>query len=142
MKKTTMKKAAIENIFIWMVLFVGFATLFFFVIDYATVLRVRDNMNAISDYGANYVGVNGIGDDLTTQINAMRSNSIVQLNPSQADTSVICIPNANNQYKVIFITQTTNNSFKFYENKLITSRAVFNQSSSDTITCTLNITLN
>ncbi len=142
MKKTTMKKAAIENIFIWMVLFVGFMTLFFFVIDYATVLRVKDNMNAISDYGANYVGVNGTGDDLTTQINAMKSNSIVQLTAGQANTGTICITNANNQYKVIFITQSTNNSFKFFGNKLITSRAVFNQSGSDTITCTLDITLN
>jgi Flp pilus assembly protein TadG len=141
MKKTTMKKAAIENIFIWMVLFVGFATLFFFVIDYATVLRVKDNMNAISDYGANYVGVNGTGDDLTTQINAMKSNSIVELTAGQANTGSICISNANNQYKVIFITQATN-LFKFYDKKLITSRAVFNQSGSDTITCTLDITLN
>ncbi len=140
MKKTTMKKAAIENIFIWLVLFVGFATLFFFIIDYATILRIKDNMNAISDYGANYVATNGMGDDISTQINDMKLITIQNVN---ANTGAICNIDAAraNQYKVIFITQA-DSSYKFYNNQLRTSRAVFNQTSSDTIVCRLVITLN
>jgi Flp pilus assembly protein TadG len=141
MKKVVMKKAGIENVFIWMILFLGFASLFIFIINYATILRIQDNMNAISDYGANYVAINGRGDNISDQINSMKATSI---NNVSANTNAICNIDAArpNEYKVIFTTITSNTSYKFYGNKLSASRAVFNQSSSDTIVCTLEITLN
>lgn len=137
-KNESLKKGYIENILLWMVMFIGFVTLFFFVIDYATIVRVKDNMDAISDYGSRNVAINGIGNDLSTYINDMKVNSI---NTVSADTTTICSSNANNAYQVIFITQTTNNSFKFFDSKLVSKRVVFNDDSSDTVTCTLNITL-
>lgn len=141
MKKKQMKKAAIENIFVWIVLFVGFATFFFFIIDYATILRVKDNMQALSDYGANYVAINGVGDNISTSLNDIKANSI---NSISADTNSICneVTNSPLDYQVVFTTQTTNNSYKFYGKKLSATTAVFNQQSGNTITCTLNITLN
>ena len=136
--ENNMKKAYIENILLWMVMFIGFVTLFFFVIDYATIVRVKDNMDAISDYGARNVAINGIGTDLSTNINSMKVNAI---NTVSADTNTICTTNTNGAYQVIFITETTNTEFKFFGNKLGSKRVVFNDNSSDTITCTLNITL-
>lgn len=138
MKKDNMKKAYIENVLLWMVMFIGFVTLFFFVIDYATIVRIKDNMDAISDYGARNVAINGIGQDLSTNINNMKVQGI---NNVSADTSSICTSNANNAYQVIFITQTTNNSYKFYGDTLTSRRVVFNEQNSNTVTCTLNITL-
>ncbi len=133
-----MKKAYIENVLLWMVMFIGFVTLFFFVIDYATIIRIKDNMDAISDYGARVVANDGVGSDLSATINSMKVNGI---NSVSADTSSICTTNANNAYQVIFVTQTTNTEFKFFGNQLGSKRVVFNENSSDTITCTLNITL-
>lgn len=133
-----MKNAYIENILLWMVMFIGFATLFFFVIDYATIVRVKDNMDAISDYGSKVVAENGIGTDLSANINSMKVKAI---NTVSADTNTICTTNANGAYQVIFITETTNTEFKFFGNKLGSKRVVFNENSSDTITCTLIITL-
>ena len=133
-----MKKAYIENILLWMVMFIGFVTLFFFVIDYATIVRVKDNMDAISDYGARVVSNSGIGVDLSTNINSMKVNAI---NTVSANTNTICSTDANGAYQVIFITKTTNNEFKFFGNNLGSKRVVYNENSSDTITCTLNITL-
>lgn len=136
--KEIMKKAYIENVLLWMVMFIGFVTLFFFVIDYATIVRVKDNMDAISDYGSRMVALNGVGADLSTNINGMKVNAI---NNVSADTNSICVTTANGAYQVIFITQTTNTEFKFFGNQLGSRRVVFNETSTDTITCTLNITL-
>lgn len=137
-KEQSFKKAYIENILLWMVMFIGFVTLFFFVVDYATIVRVKDNMDAISDYGSRNVAISGIGTDLSSNINGMKVNAI---NNVSADTNTICTVNANGAYQVIFITQTTNNSYKFFGNNLVSKRVVFNENNSNTITCTLNITL-
>lgn len=136
-----MKKAAIENILIWMVLFTSFATFFFFIINYATILRVQDNMIAISDYGANYVAANGIGDNISTDLNRIKVDGINTI--SSADTGVICneVSNVPLNFTVIFKTETTNTSYKFYGDSLSATKAVFNQQSGNTITCTLKITL-
>lgn len=119
-------------------MFIGFATLFFFVIDYATIVRIKDNMDAISDYGARVISDNGIGVDLSTDINNMKANGI---NTISADSTAICTETANGAYQVIFITQTTNTSYKFFGSNLISKRVVFNENSTNTITCTLNVTL-
>lgn len=137
-EKKSMKKAYIENILLWMVMFMGFVTLFFFIIDYSTIVRVKDNMDAISDYGARNVAISGIVNDLSTNINNMKVSGINTVN---ADTTSICVNTTNNSYQVIFITQTTNTDYKFFGNQLVSKRVVFNQVNSDTVTCTLNITL-
>ena len=137
-EEKNMKKAYIENILLWMVMFIGFATLFFFIINYASIVRVKDNMDAISDYGARNVAINGIGSDLSANINNMRVSAV---NNVAADTSTICASVSNNAHQVIFITQTTNLDYKFFGNQLFSKRVVFNDVNSDTVTCTLNITL-
>lgn len=137
-EKGNNKKAYIENVLLWMVMFIGFVTLFFFVIDYATIVRIKDNMDAISDYGARQVAINGIGDDLSGNINNMKVSGI---NTVTADTTSICVSNANNAYQVIFITRTTNSSYKFYSSNIQSKRVVFNEQNSNTVTCTLNVTL-
>ena len=68
-KIDTKKPAYIENIILWMVMFIGFATMFFFVIDYATIIRTKDNIDALSDYGANVIAVQGVGTDMIAELN-------------------------------------------------------------------------
>ncbi len=139
-KTTNMKKAAIENILVWIVLFAMFASIFFFVINYTVIIRAKDTMDAIADFGSNYVAVNGIGDDLSNRMNDIKSRNFSNIN---ADTSTICNTNNDNEYKVIFNVTATNNNLYFYNGQLFSKRVVFNQDGTgDTITCDLSVTIN
>lgn len=136
-KKEEMKPAYIENILIWMVMFIGFVTLFFFVIDYASIVRIKDNMDALSDFGARSIAINGTGTDISAQLNVTSVNAINAITSGNLNCNSV----ANNAFQVIFITQATNSSYKFFNNQLTSRRVVFNEVNSNTVTCTLNITL-
>lgn len=135
-----MKPAAIDLIFVWIVLFAMFVSIFFFIINYASIIRTKDTIDALADYGANYIGTNGVGDDLSATMNSIATKSFANIN---ADTSVICsAPVSNNTFQVTFIVTSTNNSFYFYNGQLSSRRVVFNQQDSTGITCNLSVTLN
>jgi|GEM_PF-3932886 len=138
-KQKNMKSAAIENIFVWMMIFVGFTSLFFFVINYATILRIQDNMNAISDYGANYIANNGTGTDISANINDISVSGIDNV----TSANLVCNESTNvpPDYQVSFTTESSNNSYKFYGSKLSATRVVYNQLSGNTIDCTLTVNL-
>ena len=138
-KKKEMKPAYVENIILWMVMFVGFATFFFFVIDYSTIVRVKDNMDAMSDYGANRIAREGVSTDITSELNDMKVAKVNAI----TSANIVCnsVADTPPTYQVIFITQTSNNSIEFYNKKLSTKRVVFNEVNSQTVTCTLTVTL-
>jgi len=139
-----MKPAYIENILLWMVMFIGFAGLFFFVINYASIVRIKDNMDAISDYGALRISKDGLTLDtdlFTTKLNNMKVSAINTIDATMG-VDLNCTTVADAAYQVTFITQTTNTSYKFFNNQLISKRVVYNESNSNSVTCTLDITLN
>lgn len=136
-KNKKLKPAYVENIIIWLVIFVGFVTMFFFTINYASILRVKDNMDAISDYGANMIAVNGVDVEMIDQINDIALPLVSNIDSGD----LTCNSVVDNAYQVIFNTQTSNTEYKFYEKQLLTQRIVFNQVNSNSVTCTLTITL-
>ncbi|WP_320035938.1 hypothetical protein [Halarcobacter sp.] len=142
MKINDMKKAYIENILLWIVMFIGFVTLFFFVLNYAKIARVKDNMDAISDYGARLISTNGIGaitiNTFVTRANNIAVNGIAQISSGNVVCNIdntIVPPN----YQVIFTTQL-DSGVSFYNKQIVSRRAVFNESGPGTVTCTLTIT--
>lgn len=135
-----MKPAAIDLIFVWIVLFAMFVSIFFFIINYASIIRTKDTIDALADYGANYIGTNGVGDDISTTMNSIATRNFANID---ADTSAICnAPVADNTFQVTFIVTSTNNSFYFYNGQLSSKKVVFNQQDSNGITCNLSVTLN
>lgn len=138
-KQHEMKSAVIENIILWMVMFIGFATLFFFVIDYAKIIRIKDNMNALSDYSSRVVALNGTGNltALATNLNTIKVTAVNTISAGDFNCNTV----NNNTYQVIFTTITSNSSYEFFTDKLSSTKAVFNQVNSNTINCTLTITL-
>ena len=138
-KIVKMKNAAIESVLVWMLTFIGFGTLFYFVINYAMIIRVQDNMNALCDYGANMIAEEGVGADIVTKLNEISTGNIATIGAGD----IVCnsVTESPLTYQVVFTTVTTNQDYKFYTEALQTSRAVFNQVSGDTVTCTLTITL-
>lgn len=138
-KNHHMKKAAIETIFVWIVIFTIFVSIFFFVIQYTTIVRVKDTMDSIANYASNYIATNGVGDDLSSRINGIATR---KFNTISADTSAICSTTSNNEYKIIFNVTTTNSNLHFYQGQLLSKKVVFNQDGTgDTITCDLSVTI-
>jgi len=133
-----MKNAAVENIIIWIIIFASFVTVFFMVINFSTVLRIKDHVDSLAEYGANYVATRGIGDDITIIMNDIAPPAILPMN---VDTSDICDSVADNTFQVIFNIRTTNNSYLFHDGPITGTRVVFNQMNSNTITCDLSITV-
>ncbi len=139
-ENSNLKKAAIENIFIWIVLFATFVSILFFIINYTSIIRTKDTMDALADYGANFVATRGTGDDLSNKMNSIATKNF---NNISANTNMICnAPVADNGYQIIFNVRTTNNSYYFFNKALSSQRVVFNQLGSSSITCNLNVTVN
>lgn len=140
MKKVNhnMKKAGVENIFIFMILFSSFVGIFFFVINYATIIRAKDNIDALADYASNYVATRGVGDDISDTMNSIAPSG---MDPINADTSALCNSIADNTHQVIFTVTSTNDSYSFYDGEISSRRVVFNQINSNTVTCNLEVTL-
>jgi len=141
--KKTMKNAYIENVMMWIVIFTSFVWMFFFVIDYASIVRVNDNMNAMADYSANRIAREGssIRSDANflQNLNDMSVKTVANIE----EDDIVCSTDENGAFQVIFEVETTNNDYKFYDaGKLISKRVVFNDTgTSDTISCKLTITL-
>ena len=147
-EKQNLKTAYIEQILMWMVIFIGFVWMFFFVIKYATAIRIKDNIDALSEYGARKIAstVNQslVDSDATfiASLNNIRINKISALTTADL-VCVIDTSSVNSQ--VIFITQGTYlDDFLSNQgtNNFTSKKVVFNESNVEQITCTLNVTIN
>ena len=67
-----MKKAVIDQIMLWIVLFTIFVGFLFFIIDYSNVMKVKDNTDAIADYIGRMVALNKNEADIIEGINKVK----------------------------------------------------------------------
>lgn len=149
--KQTMKPAYIENILMWMTIFIGFIWMFFFVIDYATAIRIKDNIDALSEYGARLasetIDQTTIDTDATfiTNLNNIRIKKISNLNTSNLVCTIATTTPQSTNYQVIFVTKGTYLD-GFLSNQgtdnFTSTKVVFNENSPAQLTCTLSITIN
>lgn len=147
-KKETMKSAYIEQIIMWMVIFVGFIWLFFFVIQYATAIRIKDNMDDLSKYAARYVSdlnnqTNVPNDvNLFTNLNNIRSPIIGVITSNNLNCVIaVAAPQSINSQSIFIIQGTYKKGFlKDQEDNNFFSRVVvYNNRNQAQITCTLDI---
>jgi len=138
---TNMIEAVVENILLWMIMFIGFVSLFFMVLDYSKVLRIKDNMSSLSDYGARMIALNKNESDIITGLNNLKANTVANITSS----NLLCNTNTSaDNYQAIFNTQTTytNSVFTTEGANNITSRSVvFNEVNSSQEECTLTISI-
>lgn len=148
-----MKPAYIEQMLMWMTIFVSFVWLFFFVLHYATAVKLNENMDAMSNYAAKYVSL------LTTQtnleitndatlisgLNNMKLKLIGDISAGEINCVVATSSPENENSQSIFIIQGTYNKGFLKnrgENNMVSKSVVYNQSNSAQITCTLTVTIN
>jgi len=152
-KNKEMKPAYIEQMLMWMTIFVSFVWLFFFVLNYATAVRLSDNMDAMSKFAAKYVSslisqTNATitsDQNLIDSLNNIKLTKIATINPNQ----IVCVvataaPENTNSQSIFTITGTYNKGFLSGQgaNNMVSKSVVYNQNNAAQISCTLNITIN
>jgi Flp pilus assembly protein TadG len=141
MNNTNLKKAVVDQIILWIVLFIAFVTLLFFIIDYSNVVKVKDNTSAISDYIARMTALDSSNTDIIDGANKIKNNYFAQI---QNGDLVCNIDSTISNHQVIINVYTTmGNSFLAIIEKNIHSKTVvFNESSEFQKECSLTLSFN
>ncbi len=135
-----MKKAVIDQIFVWMILFTAFVTVFFMVLDTFKITKIIDKCDTISNVGARIIALKGIDDEdsVIDALNASRGSNIALIGSS----SLECTESINGNYKVKFTTNLNFNSTYLIDGQYIVSTSsAFNELNNNDIECTLTLTI-
>lgn len=132
---TNMKKAVVDQIILWIFLFIIFVGFLFFVIEYSNALKVKDNTDAIADYAARMVALGRtdteIIDGINTNIKDDFFSNVTGITCSE-DTST-------SNYQVIVNVKTTLNNDFLTSNDIHSKTVVFNETSEFKKECDITI---
>ncbi len=134
-----MRPAIVDQIILWIVLFVSFATIFYMVIDYSTVIRVQDKSDALASYGARMKALGKEDNIIVNGLNIQRGNYFDTI---VADDLTCSTNSAATNYQVIFTTNISIvNTFIDANERIYAISTAFNETSDDEVQCTLNLRL-
>ena len=163
MNNTNMKKAAIDQIIVWIVLFTLFVGFLFFIIEYATAMKVKDDTDAVADFMARKVSLNntdvdgdgildnldldasgnGYTDLLATKLNAIKNSYFKDID---GDNDISCTKksisdtDADNYQVIANVKTTLSNGFMPTGLDNVHSRVVvFNEDDKYEVECTLTL---
>lgn len=137
-----MRKAVVEQIFVWIVLFAAFAGIFFMILDYAMVVKARENCATISNAAAREIAVSDPNDAqgdyedvVIAKVNAVKGDYIATA--STADLSCTYPGTTNSQ--IVFTSQLTLVNRFLADSTVSQSVGVYNEVDSADINCTLTL---
>jgi len=141
MNNSNMKKAIIDQILLWIVLFTIFVSLLFFIIDYSNTVKAQDNTSAIADYIARMNALDKNEADIVIGINQIKNNYFV---PVTANDLNCTIDNTISNHQVIVNVYATmvNNFLSAQANNIHSKAVVFNESSEFQKECSLTLSFN
>lgn len=141
MNNTNMKKAVVDQIILWIVLFTVFVGFLFFIIDYSNAIKVKDNTDAISDYVARMVALDKNEGDIIAGINEIKDDYFANVEVANlicnADTSI-----SNHQVIVNVYTSLVNGFLPVSQNNVHSKTVVFNETSEFQKECNLTLSFN
>lgn len=124
-----MKPAYIEQVLLWLTIFVGFVTLLFIIIEFSNITRIQGNMDLMADAGAQMKSL-GVEDvNVSASLNKIKKpyfNDIVA-DGSSPDSVLECVDTGNATYQIIFIVKGTYDDTNIFPTQnLTTKRVVYN----------------
>jgi len=139
-QKNNMKAAVVDQILLWTVLLIGFVTLLFITIDYSTILRLKNNNDTLAQQGARMIALGKTNDEVTESLNNIRNIYYAEI----ASSDISCVEVTATSYQVIFNVVSTYSDAKVLNmsDSIYSKVAVFNETDSNEITCTLTLTNN
>lgn len=141
MNKKNLKKAVVDQIFLWIVLFTIFVGFLFFIIDYSNTMKVKDNTDAIADYIGRMVALNKNEADIIEGINRVKDDYFADVSSS----NLSCVANnsiSNYQVVVNVYTTLTNSFIPVAQNNIHSKTVVFNENSEFEKECILTLSFN
>jgi Flp pilus assembly protein TadG len=137
----SMKKAAIDQIILWIVLFTIFVSFLFFIIDYSNAIKVKDNTDAVADYVARMVALDKPNSEIVIGANKIKENYFATIQESDIicniDTSI-----SNHEVIMNVYTTLTNGFLNTGNNNVHSKTVVFNESSEFQKECSLTLSFN
>ena len=133
-----MRKAVIDQIILWIVLFVSFISIFFITIDYSMVIKIKDKSDALSSYGARTKALGEDDSDIIQGLNNVKGDFFDTI----SDENLTCEELATSNYQVIFTTNISfNNRFLSDGKKIYSTSSAFNEINSTDQNCSLNLSV-
>lgn len=134
-KPVKMKKAAIDQVIAFLILFIGIITVFFFILEYHRVIMAREEVTTLSNLGARVISIGGTEQDVIDRVNEVHSDLITDV--SIADLN--CVDQGTDNFRIIFIVQATVDNDFVPNNQVAHSVGVFNEVNSNDIRCVLQV---
>jgi Flp pilus assembly protein TadG len=141
MNNKPMKKAIIDQIILWIMLFIAFVTFLFFIIDYSNALKVKDNTDAITDYIARMVALGKPQSDIVSGANIIKDDYFANI----LDDELVCSSDStiSNHQVIVNVYVTLKNGFLPIGNNNVHSKTVvFNESSEFQKECSVTLSFN
>ena len=138
-KKNTQNKGGfIDQILLWIVIFISFITFFFMAIDYGNLARIKGNLDLMGDYGARMLALGKTTDEVAEGLNSMKSPYFGTINGGD----IVCTTEDSENYQVIFQLTGGYMGTKILEPRetIVAKRAVFNERGSFLLDCSLTLT--
>jgi Flp pilus assembly protein TadG len=136
------KNAFVDQIILWIVLFIIFVGLLFFVIDYSNAVKVKDNADAIADYTARMVALEKSDALIVEGINTNIKDDYFQ---DISESSIVCSEDttvSNHQVIVNIYTTLVNGFLPVASNNVHAKTVVFNERSEFKKECSITLLVN
>lgn len=139
-QKNNFKPAVVDQILLWLVIFVAFITLLFMTIDYSAVMRLKGNTDTLAQIGARMIALGRTTDEVATSLNNIKSKYYANISGGD----IVCNEVVATTYQVVFniTSKYTNAKVLTVANDIESKVASFNESNANEITCTLVLTNN
>ncbi len=130
-----MRNAIIDQILLWLVLFISFVTMFLMVIDYYLVLKTKDRCDTLANYGVRMKALGRDDETIVIGLNNIKNSyfetiTIDDLHCEEDSEDI--------DYQIVFEITTTFNNMFLSNGELIKSKtASFNEVSDSHIECSL-----
>jgi len=129
------KKAIIDQIMLWLVIFVSFVILFFFLVDYYVVIKAKDNCDIMANYGVRMKALGRDDSNITAGLNNLKLKYFEDIQ----EDDLQCSDNDDGNYTVKFNIYADINTTTFTNKTVHSYAAAFNEASSSSIDCNLTL---
>ena len=132
-----MTPAIVDQIMLWTVIFVSFVVILFLVIDYSMIMRIKGNLDLLSQYSARMMAIGTQKEDIVAQLNNIKLSYFADI----VSDDITCITSNTGTYQIIFNVNGLYDSTNILnpQNALSSKSVVFNEINSDELECTLTL---
>ena len=137
-KNTKMKKAVVDQILLWIVLFTIFVSFLFFIIEYSNAIKVKDNSDAIADYTAKMVSIGNTNSEIISGLNNIKDDYFAVI----LEDALVCSEDTStsNRQVIINIYATLSGGFlNLGSNNIHSKTVIFNENSEYKKECSLTL---